>query len=1396
MSDLRFNWERFWYPSGSSLNLSDGGYLPDPHSRTGRFSHPQIVSLSKIHESKALVLLGDPGMGKSTVLTDEELLLKSTPHDPTDKHLFINLRSYQTDTRVVADTFDSPILKDWLIGTHTLYLFLDSLDEGLLSVKVLASLLVDQLKRLPSDRLKLRIACRTIEWPSLLEEGLAEWLGQEAVQYYVLAPLRKADVEESARASGLDVKAFLNQVESSGAVPFAIKPVTLKFLLMLSKNRGGFPSSQIELYLAGCRELVTEKSKSRTAAREAGQLSPDQRLAVAARIAACMVFGNRNAIYAGMDLAESSDEDVLLRDLSGGYETDTGARFAVTEKETRETLNTALFSTRGLNRIGWGHQTYAEFLAAWHLKKHDASVTQIKSLIIHPGDSSEKFIPQLGETAAWVAGMVPEIFQTIVQAEPDLLLRSDVATGDSLQRARLVESLLHLYDEEKSYDRDRDHYENLHHPKVADQLRPYIIDKGKGVIVRRTAIDIAESCNVQSLNDDLSKVVLDPSDTLAIRVQAAYAIGRIGDDATKAKLKPLLEADAPDDRQDELRGSVLRALWPSHLIRAAELFPLIKPPKSEGFIGVYRLFLSSELVQNLASEDLVLALQFISNLSQPRHEMDTSFESLMDGIVTKAWEHLDKPGVTEALAKFVVSRLKHHDEIIEGKLNKTDQLIFEHDEDKRRRLLKAVLLTLAETPETDGSWLLSSHTAIVLSNDFHWLVSLLDHNTNTRLQDVVADVLFRLFDDRSPKHLDEIYEAGKKHPLLADKFKRVWEPVSLDSPQAQQLKARHDEEKAWRSRKDRPPLSPPPTERLAKALEECETHNLSAWWKVTRELTLEPNSTGYDLGFEWDVMKLPGWVKTDEATRERIVRAAEKYVLSCTPTSPDWLGTGQWSRQVMSQWSAVALLQKVSPMVMHNLPPDQMVKWCPIILAFPFLDNDTDRSVKESLLKLAYRKTPLTVLDTAKVLIEREIEKGERIGVAIDLNAVWDEQIATLLLQYAKRSDLKPKSLSSLLSTLFSHDNVEAHSLASSLVPTPPPAKEPERSLAIAATTTLMLDTKDAGWSIVWPAIQADEDFGKQVVQGINHDYKTIGLRLTEDRLADLYIWLTRHFESPKHSAGKAHWAGPLEYVDLWRNAIIQLLTHRGTNHACDAISKLQQALPEQDWLKWVLVDAQAQTRRATWVPPQPQEIIKLAADRKLRLVQSGDHLMQVLVESLERFQAMLQGETPEAQFLWDNVSKSNARPKDENTFSDYVKTHLEKDLKPRGVVLNREVRIHRGERTDIHVNAVTQAASGDSYNSITVIIECKGSWNPELHTAIGDQLVGRYLQDNHCQHGLYLVGWFNCIAWSEQDGRRKQAEKLCPAIDSTRQKLATSSADLSKGSIRVRSVVLDASLH
>jgi hypothetical protein len=86
-----------------------------------------------------------------------------------------------------------------------------------------------------------------------------------------------------------------------------------------------------------------------------------------------------------------------------------------------------------------------------------------------------------------------------------------------------------------------------------------------------------------------------------------------------------------------------------------------------------------------------------------------------------------------------------------------------------------------------------------------------------------------------------------------------------------------------------------------------------------------------------------------------------------------------------------------------------------------------------------------------------------------------------------------------------------------------------------------------------------------------------------------------------------------------------------------------------------------------------------------------------VLIESLQRLEEKLQGETPAAQFLWDQDGGSY-RPKDEKSFSDYVKIYLEDDLTVRGIIVNREVEIHRGERTDIHVDAVSPGAHTRAY--------------------------------------------------------------------------------------------------
>ena len=132
-----------------------------------------------------------------------------------------------------------------------------------MSISVLASLLVDEITKLPTDRLCLRIACRTADWPTVLEKGLVEIWGEEEVKRYVLAPLRRRDIQEAARATGVAENQFVEQIESKRVIPLAIKPVTLRFLLSIFKKSGHFPTSQTDLYLEGCLLLSAETSESR-----------------------------------------------------------------------------------------------------------------------------------------------------------------------------------------------------------------------------------------------------------------------------------------------------------------------------------------------------------------------------------------------------------------------------------------------------------------------------------------------------------------------------------------------------------------------------------------------------------------------------------------------------------------------------------------------------------------------------------------------------------------------------------------------------------------------------------------------------------------------------------------------------------------------------------------------------------------------------------------------------------------------------------------------------------------------------------------------------------------------------------------------------------------------------
>src|SRR5581483_734148 len=127
--------------------------------------------------------------------------------------------------------------------------------------------------------------------------------------------------------------------------------------------------------------------------------------------------------------------------------------------------------------------------------------------------------------------------------EPEVLLRSDVATAEEKDRAEIVKALLGLPDKGRLLHIERNFketYKKLGHARLAEQLRPYITDQSLDEITKIVAISIIKVCQVRDLQEDLAQIVLDKSQNLDVRVDAASALVYIGNEATKVLLKQLV----------------------------------------------------------------------------------------------------------------------------------------------------------------------------------------------------------------------------------------------------------------------------------------------------------------------------------------------------------------------------------------------------------------------------------------------------------------------------------------------------------------------------------------------------------------------------------------------------------------------------------------------------------------------------------------------------------------------------------------------------------------------------------------------------------------------------------------------------------------------------------------
>jgi hypothetical protein len=238
--------------------------------------------------------------------------------------------------------------------------------------------------------------------------------------------------------------------------------------------------------------------------------------------------------------------------------------------------------------------------------------------------------------------------------------------------------------------------------------------------------------------------------------------------------------------------------------------------------------------------------------------------------------------------------------------------------------------------------------------------------------------------------------------------------------------------------------------------------------------------------------------------------------------------------------------------------------------------------------------------------------------------------------------------------------------------------------------------------------------------------------------------------------------------VSRIREGALNVLRQIGTFEAVREIEQLSAANPASLDLKYVLAAATQFARAATWETPSTEAFVELFVDSDRRLVRDSHELASIVLESLIRLQGRVKGPNSPAAQYWDE-SRDAQKPKSETRLADNLREYLDLVLRQQAIIINREVEIRNlsgrgiGERTDLLISAASKSPESS-----------------KLDVA----------------YGIYLVGWFLCPLWSQDDPRYRQAAKPFGqmSLSDVRTQFEVQAAALS-GDVEISSCVLDLSL-
>lgn len=1336
--------ERFWLPAGKSYSLTSAGWLSDPNVEGLWRANTEAASTRSLADRHCVVLLGEPGMGKTSTLAAGKAM---RPHGGAVEELHVDLGVYASEDRLVRAVFDNERVSAWQSGMSTLCLTLDGFDEALKRVETLDRLLREYLASWDCERLFLRLVCRTADWPHTMRPVLEDRFGEANI--HELLPLRRSDAGLLLRAAGLDAEEVLAAVEQARIVPLAARPLTLRLIQSSIDRDGTLPDRAPALYERGLNALLDEmNSERRGSIRPPGGVA--RRMRAAERIAALSLFCGRPAVWTG-PVAEAMTDDLTVDECVGAPGREGPA---ISSDDVDSTLRSGVFTGAGESRLTWSHATFTDFLAAKWIVDEDLDYEQVWSLLVA---NDGRIHARVRQVAAWLVGLAPGRFRNFIQHDPQAFLAS-VDLPEETLRAEIVRALFQDAQSGQMFDDFEVDYSGLQHSGLAEQLRP-VLQTAQGEVCR-VALRIARHCSVQDSVPDLTALALNEDADPRLRASAAMAVNDLSAAAPSHDLVRLIGPSTghiSDLETRELEAAALMASWP-HAVSTEKVFSVLSPSHPRNYHGLYSIFVD-HFARGLRDADLEPACTWI--LADLSRLDDSRLATLTNAILRLCVANLDRECAREVVTAVVFRRIDDYQPPFGDPGLHGDEI--EVDGDTRRAVSR---LLLGEASE-EQVWRIVHHSPgrggeLVHDDDLAWLVEV--YTTCDGVTRVNAGrAAQELYKPDLVSHSSIVLGLSDDHP--ASELFTYWRSVmELDSATAVAARdqwrehARRQRELSRKREGERGDEWVNP--RIAEDIAKAAAGDPSAFWYAARLVTVKPGTRRFMDEFQPDLTLHARWEALPETVRSDFVIAAQDYVENGDCRPEQWFAQDMVSYPAQAGYRALILMLRLEPAALDAVSPAAWRKWAPVLIDWTATINGASEEDKRRLLAAARPHADEELRAAMLALVDKAIADGSHVFLRPELESLSSDSLARELIDRLA-SPMAADTRRTILDFLVERHFGLVAPVLRSWLGEDQRAEDPDR--AQDAALRLLRHDAASSWAELSALLSDDSPFMEAALLAGAQAFDRRAPDLEPQDLADLYLWLCDHFPAAGDPEFEdAHWVDSREALGIWRDALLSALSRVGTRDSVAAIERIVRARPDEAWLARVLADAKRAQRERSWEPLTPDEVDQLARSRRTRVVRSDADLLAATLGALDEIQARLQADTPSAYLLWDTHAK---RPKSEEEISDYLAIELEQRLNARGVVVNREVQVRRSkpsglaERTDLRIEALPpDHDSVKSMGTLCIPGEVKGIWNGEVIESLETQLIQRYMVDFQTDHGVYVVAWFDPASWTTSDSRRSKA--------------------------------------